>query len=57
VGTWSEAECFADVLGDREGVELQLGEAHEGIAGVRVVGEGVVVPRDTLHPLGSRRRR
>jgi hypothetical protein len=45
-----EAERLADVLGDREVVELQLREAHERLERVRVVGEGVVVAGDALHP-------
>ncbi|BAF25702.1 Os09g0536800 [Oryza sativa Japonica Group] len=45
-----EAERLADVLGDGEAVELQLGEAHERLDGVGVVGEGVVVAGDALHP-------
>ena len=45
-----EAEGFSDVLSDGEGVELDLGEVHEGLEGVGVVGEGVVVAGDGLDP-------
>lgn len=47
-----EAEGLADVFGDGEVVELELGEAHKRLDGVGVVGEGVVVPRHALHPHG-----
>lgn len=48
-----KAESLADILGNGEVVELELGEAHEGLEGVGVVGEGVVVAGDGLDPDGG----
>lgn len=45
-----EPEGLANVLGNGEVVELKLGEGHEGLESMGVVGEGVVVPCNCLHP-------
>lgn len=44
------SERFPDVFSDGEIVELELGEGHEGLEGIGVVGEGVVVAGDCLDP-------
>ena len=48
-----DAECFSDVFGDGEAVELQLSESHERFEGVGVVREGVIVAGNRLNPDGG----
>ena len=48
-----ETECFSEVFGDGDIVELKLREIHEGVKSGGVVREGVVVTRDGLDPDGG----
>lgn len=48
-----DAKGFSDVFRDREAVELELSERHEGFEGVGIIRKGVIVSRNCLHPDGG----
>lgn len=48
-----KTKSLSNIFCDGEIVKLELGEVHEGLEGIRVVGEGVVVAGNGLDPDGG----
>lgn len=48
-----KTKSLANIFGNGEIVKLELGEVHEGLECIGVVGEGVVVAGDGLDPDGG----